>query len=78
MLLEEGTFDAPPVVDFSFLAHEYPMEVSGNADSSRRTSHETTLALGRDTAITYNLNSMEKLAECLHSISSGTTAPLLC
>ena len=78
MLMEEGTFETPPVLNFSFFAQEDSNVQSGIAEMSNSASQGADLAVGRNTSVTRNLSSIEKIAENLKSVGSVQTSPILC
>ena len=74
MFLEEGTFDAPPVVDFSYFA-QGDRTVGALSHSAQQ---NTNLPNARDAEVTRHRNGEELTAEYVHPILSGHTSTLVC
>ena len=88
MQLDEGTYNSPPIVDFSFFAFNGAnMEAAqANAAVSSSDACNPDLAQGRDTAVTQhlnsvekkNLNSMEKSMKGFQSMGNGLSIQVVC
>ena len=83
MLIEESTFDTPPIVDFSFYAdrtHDMSVEHVGFEEEYSSSSN---FAHGRDTAtsvrehVLRTLHSSDKIAECMQSIIREQTCTFI-
>jgi hypothetical protein len=65
--MDEGTFPTPTAAHFSFVnVHE-----TGNSEAQGASSRTKDNAVGQESGVTRNLDSVEKLAECINSVCSN-------
>ena len=73
MLMDEDTFSTPPNVNFCDFQEANTFEPFDCV-----AAQSELLSFGRDTVVARNLNSIEKLAECIHSVGHQTEQCMAC